>query len=120
MRHDMPTTRLNLVVIRTLDLVGASAFYGAIGLKLKRHSHGKGPSHLTHEGDDIVFEVYPHEQEGPNPSARIGFAVDDVDAIVKRVVEIGAVVRQQAKDSPWGRRAVVEDFDGNIVELTSV
>ena len=40
-----------------------------------------------------------------------------VDAAVMRLQEIGVEVISTPKDSPWGRRAVVDDFDGHRVEL---
>jgi lactoylglutathione lyase len=111
------TPRLNLVVIRSVDLDRAASFYGVIGLTFSRHAHGKGPVHFACETKAVVFEIYPHDDDSPIPLVRIGFAVTNVDATVSKLSELGAVVRQQPKDSAWGRRAVVEDFDGNIVEL---
>jgi predicted enzyme related to lactoylglutathione lyase len=110
--------RLNLVVIRAGDLDRADAFYGALGLTFERHAHGKGPIHLASEHDRLVLEIYPRDASQANSSVRIGFAVADVDESVAKLASLGANVRNRPKDSPWGRRAVVEDFDGNIIELT--
>jgi predicted enzyme related to lactoylglutathione lyase len=113
------TPRLNLVVIRTSDLDRAEVFYRMLGLTLERHAHGKGPIHLASECEQIVFEIYPLDAGQPCAAARIGFAVADVDNTVSSLTELGAKVRNLPKDGPWGRRAVVEDFDGNILELTN-
>jgi predicted enzyme related to lactoylglutathione lyase len=50
-------------------------------------------------------------------SARVGFIVADVDAAVDAVA--GFTVIAAAKDSPWGRRAVIADPDGLRVELVT-
>jgi lactoylglutathione lyase len=110
---------LNLVVIRAADLDRAKEFYERIGLAFKRHAHGSEPEHLATEMPSFVFEIYPIVEGQPTTeSTRIGFAVSDVDAIVEQLAILGATIHRQPKDSPWGRRAVVRDFDKHLVELT--
>jgi predicted enzyme related to lactoylglutathione lyase len=49
----------------------------------------------------------------------ISVAVDDVDALLDRVVEFGGRVLGPPSDMPWGQRVVhVHDPDGNAVNLT--
>jgi predicted enzyme related to lactoylglutathione lyase len=68
----------------------------------------------------LVFELYPASEKAPvTKSARIGFVVDDVDACVKNLEQVGATVITPSADSPWGRRAVIRDLDGQTVELTA-
>jgi lactoylglutathione lyase len=44
--------------------------------------------------------------------------VEDVDAVVKELATVeGVQILSAAKDSEWGRRAVVADPDGHRVEL---
>jgi catechol 2,3-dioxygenase-like lactoylglutathione lyase family enzyme len=50
---------------------------------------------------------------------RIGFRVDSVDELVPLVSEAGAEVVSGPHDSEWGRRAVVRDLDGHVVELVT-
>jgi predicted enzyme related to lactoylglutathione lyase len=114
--HAIP--RLNLVVIRSSDLDRAESFYGTIGLSIERHAHGKGPIHLASENDRLVFEIYPKDADQASFAMRIGFEVSDVDDTVAKLNHLGGIIRNEPKDGPWGRRAVVEDFDGNIIELT--
>ncbi|MDF2380876.1 VOC family protein [Nostoc ellipsosporum NOK] len=58
-----------------------------------------------------------------NPSAKpfgmeIGFATDDVDALVKKAVENGATLYEAAKEKPWGQTvAYVRDLDGFLIEI---
>jgi predicted enzyme related to lactoylglutathione lyase len=49
----------------------------------------------------------------------ISAAVDNVDALLDRVVELGGRVLGPPTDMPWGQRvAHIEDPDGNTVNLT--
>jgi len=115
----MPDVALNLVVIRSPDLERAARFYSVLGLFFTKHRHGSGPEHLTCELGPVVFEIYPRKDDTDSTaSTRIGFQVPSVDAAVEELRKIGVAVVSPPKDSPWGRRAVVDDFDGHRVELT--
>ena len=115
-----PPPRLNLVVIRSENIERAAQFYQAMGLLFTRHRHGSGPEHYTSEVDGVVFEVYPLSPKStPTVGTRIGFRVDSTDEIVELLVQVGATVIDPPTDSEWGRRAVVRDLDGHVVELTS-
>lgn len=112
--------RCNLTVIRSNDLDQAAMFYGELGLELIKHRHGRGPEHLAHESGGHVFEVYPlADGQTPTSSVRIGFSVRSVDESFAKLVAIGGQATTPPQDSEWGRRAVVTDFDGHRVELTS-
>lgn len=114
----MASARLNLVVLRVADLERSVAFYRAIGLTFERHAHGTGPQHYAAESDGFVFELYVATDEQPvSSSTRVGFAVNDVDAVLSRLVDARVVV--PPKGSEWGRRAVVADPDGHRVELVA-
>ena len=113
-----PPPRLNLLVIRYSDIDRAARFYQSLGLLITRHVHG-GPQHYTSEVDGTVFEIYPATESHPASATRFGFAVDDVDALLPPLVELGSQVLKAPHDSPWGRRAVVRDLDGNTLELVN-
>jgi len=111
----------NLVVLKSQDLERAHSFYGALGLRFVRHSHGKGPVHLASESAGQVFEIYPLQDKAASTKAtRIGFAVPSVDDAYLALLSVGGEAVSEPKDSPWGRRAVVADPDGHRVELTSI
>ena len=111
---------MNLVVLRSADIERAVSFYREMGLLFTRHSHGTGPEHYASEAGDLVFEIYPlTPKSSPTAGARIGFRVDSVDEVVRLLSRIGAVVITAPADSEWGRRAVVKDFDGQMVELVT-
>ena len=115
----MAPASLNLVVIRAADIDRSAHFYRRLGLEFTKHSHGTGPEHYASEGGAIVFEIYPRQGKPGTPEGlRLGFLVASVDPILAALTEAGAKIVSPAKDSPWGRRAVVDDPDGYRVELT--
>lgn len=113
---DLPA--LNLVVIRSPDIEKAAVFYSALGIHFTKHAHGTGPEHYASEGAGLTFEIYPQGEAGlATTGTRLGFIVEDLDALLPALVEGGGRIASPAKDSPWGRRAVVVDPDGHKVEL---
>ena len=117
---DEQTTRprLNLVVLRTADLERLRAFYAALGLALVSEQHGGGPVHYSAAAGPVTLELYPAtDTVGPDPTTRVGFAVDDAGRACAVLRAAGHTVRAEPKASPWGVRAVVLDPDGRSVEL---
>jgi catechol 2,3-dioxygenase-like lactoylglutathione lyase family enzyme len=108
---------MNLTVLRSPNIDRASEFYSEMGLLFTKNRHGNGPEHYTSSVNGFVFEIYPIGKHPPTIGTRIGFSVDDVDSIVPMLVAIGAELISPAADSEWGRRAVVKDLDGHVVEL---
>lgn len=108
---------VNLLVLRSPDIDRAAEFYSEIGLLFTKHCHGSGPEHYTSCVGGFVFELYPLGNQPPTIGTRIGFSVNDVDSMVPMLVALGAKVISPAADTEWGRRAVVKDFDGHVVEL---
>lgn len=52
------------------------------------------------------------------PTFEIAFTVDDVPAALRKAVDAGAVLVQEAMDMPWGQTtAYVTDINGFLVEL---
>ena len=115
----MSEITLNLVVLRSADMVRAVAFYNRLGIGFEQHRHGAGPEHFSAELDGHgVFEIYPATPNGPSTlGTRIGFRVASVDAALVALSDLPGAILSSAKDSEWGRRAVVADPDGHRVEL---
>jgi predicted enzyme related to lactoylglutathione lyase len=96
----------------------AADFYSLLGLEFTMHRHGTGPEHYAAEPGTIVFEIYPRQKESDSSAGtRIGFRVASVDEAIRELEKAGARVVSPPKDSPWGRRAVVDDPDGHRVVL---
>jgi predicted enzyme related to lactoylglutathione lyase len=109
----------NLVVLRTMDMERAVAFYTQLGLRFVEQRHGSGQEHFSAEISGGVFELYPWASDGPSTvGARIGFQVPSVDSALAALSEFPGAVLSPARNSEWGRRAVVVDPDGHRVELS--
>ena len=114
---------------RPLQRPAAATFYGQfIGLDLDdephQHEGNEAPHYDLAWGDFATGEyVLLHiAQAGPGQhttGAQIGITVDDVDAVHQKAVQFGVTVRQPPHDGEWGRNAVYEDPDQNIVSVTS-
>src|SRR5688572_11047402 len=116
----MSNISLNLIVIRSPDIERACRFYSALGLAFTKHAHGTGPEHYACELAGVVFEIYPRKSDADSTTAtRLGFRVPSVDAAVASLLSLGARVISPPKESPWGRRAVIDDPDGHRVELVA-
>ena len=110
---------LNLIVIRVEDLTRSKKFYEILGINFSYEQHGKGEKHLSAVLSGIVFEIYPRTNNVDTSGVRLGFRVPSVDKVIEDLKEIGVVVLSPAKDSEWGRRAVVLDPDGYKIELVT-
>lgn len=108
---------MNLTVIRSPDIDRASRFYSEMGLLFRKHRHGNGPEHYSSCVDGFVFELYPRGKHPPTTGTRIGFSVSDLDGLLPILLKIGAELISPPTDTEWGRRAVVKDLDGHVVEL---
>jgi predicted enzyme related to lactoylglutathione lyase len=96
----------------------AIAFYTRLGLRFSQHRHGNGPEHFSAEISGVVFEIYPAAQDGASTvGTRIGFRVPSVNAALAAIADYPAAIVSPAKDSEWGRRAIVTDPDGHRIEL---
>ena len=113
-----PPLALNLVVIQSRNILAAKQFYECLGLSLKLERHGRGPEHYAAEVGASVFEIYPSRGEDAAGNVRIGFLVPSLESALGSLSQQSAQVLKEPHDSPWGRRAVVKDPDGNRVELT--
>jgi lactoylglutathione lyase len=113
-----PPSALNLVVVQARDLEAARRFYSCIGLTFRREQHGRGPEHLAAQVGPTIFEVYPCLESSAGGGVRIGFEVDSLQPTLDALRHQSVKVLTEPRDSPWGLRAVVEDPDGNRVELT--
>jgi predicted enzyme related to lactoylglutathione lyase len=118
MSFAMTEISINLIVLRSPDISRAAEFYTRIGLKFLRQRHGSGPEHFAAELHGGAFEIYPLHTDSPSTlGTRIGFCVPSVDAALTALGDYPGAVVTPAKDSEWGRRAVVSDPDGHRVEL---
>ena len=116
--EERPSLKLSLVVVFTHDLDATRDFYSALGLEFQDEQHGGGPIHYSATVGGAVFEIYPMQNNASVGSLRLGFDVQSVDRTFQSLKVRHAKVVSEPRDSPWGRRAVVADPNGNRVELT--
>ena len=113
-------TKLTLVVIRVAELEKSVEVYRALGLPLVKEQHGKSPEHYSATVAETTLELYPLTSDSEKTrSTRLGFSVDHgrLDEVLSVVQSFGCLLILTPKESPWGRRAVIEDLDGHKVEL---
>ncbi len=114
----VPSPVTNLLVIRSTNIDRAVVFYQRLGMRFQRHSHGNGPEHYASDDGGFVFEIYPQKNaDDVTTNTRFGFKVCDVDDVVESLRNEHAIIMTAPTDTEWGRRAVVKDFDGHVVEL---
>lgn len=114
----MKAASMSLVVIRSKDIDRARLFYETLGLEFTKHQHGKGLEHFASTIGEVVFEIYPlRDSDHPTKSTRLGFSVDSCDELTQRLHDAGYIVRSRPNDATWGRVAVIEDLDGQKVEI---
>jgi predicted enzyme related to lactoylglutathione lyase len=114
------TPALSLLVLECNDIDKAKDFYERIGLSFVSERHGGGPLHYSATLGSMVLEIYPRKAGAVCGPIRIGFRIAALDAIIERLRLAGARNTREPHESPWGRRAVVEDPDGNRVELAEI
>lgn len=108
---------LSLLVLQCGDIEAARRYYGLLGLKFVEEQHGEGPRHYAANLGSMVLEIYPCQGK-PNAPSRLGFRVAELDTVLSMLRRQGQPILREGKDSPWGRRALVQDPDGNKIELT--
>jgi lactoylglutathione lyase len=118
----MMDTAISLIVLRTSRTQDMLAFYRAFRLTFNEEKHGSGPVHHSTQIGSTVLEIYPGEVAEPinrkgSGATMLGFAVESLDNTLRELEKLHVTIISNAKDSPWGRRAVVADPDGRTVEL---
>jgi len=110
---------LSLLVVHAKNIELTKEFYGRLGMDFIAEQHGRGPLHYAAKLGSLVFEIYPSQRETETAPLRFGFQILALDRTLELLREHGVRIITEPKDSAWGRRAVVEDPDGNRVELIS-
>jgi catechol 2,3-dioxygenase-like lactoylglutathione lyase family enzyme len=111
--------RVHLVVIRCCDLERSRGFYEVLGLRFTPHTHAGGPLHYAHETDDFVFELYPAPSAGYSDKTGLGFSVEDLADVHRRLSEAGWKPGTIG-ETTWGTVFVVRDPEGRRVEVKQV
>ena len=116
----MAIVSLQLIVIKTNKLPELVKFYSALGLVFDHHRHGNGPLHFSAAAGATVLELYPLPKgiASPDATTRLGFTVQDLDGVLRRLKEMNTSVVTEPVVTEWGCSGVVLDPDGRKIELT--
>jgi predicted enzyme related to lactoylglutathione lyase len=108
---------LAFVVYPVNDLAAARRFYeGALRLTL---THEFGGEWFEYDLGDTAFAIASADAEHPAPirGAMAAFEVDDLDAEVKRLGDLGIPLARDITDTPVCRIATIRDPDGSEIIL---
>jgi len=112
------TPKLNLFVLRAPDIDRAAGFYHLLGISMEKHRHGKGPLHYCADLDGFILEIYPSPTTATSfEKPRLGLQISNLEKTLSLLSRHDVQVIKELHRSPWGFRAVVEDFAGHRVEL---
>jgi len=110
----MKSSSLHLVVLRTANLESLLKFYEAVGLTFVEEKHGNGPKHYACDLGSSVLELYPaYDKVSSGSATMLGFTVNSIENVLSSL----NASQTPVKNSSYGRRAVVYDPDGRMVEL---
>jgi hypothetical protein len=111
--------QLKTLVLRTTRLEKLRRFYYTLGVDFTEEQHGTGPVHFAGSLGGVLLELYPlaDESDAIDPTTRLGLSVQGLDDLVLALGWTGAPVVSHARQTKWGKRAIVRDPDGRVVEL---
>lgn len=110
--------------ISTRDHKKAAAFYSRVfGLEAKKLD-APGIDYMTlHKGEKTVGGVLQMNEQWPAslpPHWMVYFAIEDVDAALEKVKELGGMMLVPPFDTPYGRQSVVSDPYGAAFTLITL
>ena len=111
-----PSPALARLVLPCSNPAFSSRFYQALGIRFTKGKSDAGAEHYSGRLDDSVLELEP--EVAPATPIRLTLAVPDVTLAVTAVRELGGTVVYVHDDGTAS--AVVQDPDGNTVELTKL
>jgi len=108
---------IDTAIVFTTRMEELADFY-AVGLGLADPNHS--PGHIGFQVGPVYLGFDQVDRTAAAESAvTLWFRVDDIDAVYKRFVSLGAPSVYPPVDQPWGDRlAAVLDLDGNRIGLS--
>lgn len=111
-------SNLNILLCsEKMELV--KSFYEAVGVACVEEQHGAGPIHFALQGEFSAMEIYPPRSHS-HANIVLRIDVENVDASMNAVADkfsLTDLVIEPAQDLKTGRKAVLHDPDGRVVEL---
>lgn len=120
--------KLNAVGVTSNNLKKSVEFYSLLGFTFPEFTNDEQHVETTPNGDaklmiDSVEMTKEIIGEDPKPGNHSSFAVqynspEEVNEVVKKIIDAGFTVSKEPWDAFWGQRyAVVQDPDGYKVDL---
>ncbi len=118
----MPSTIRPIIV--TADLPRLLAFYAELlgAVEVMRYPEDGPAFYVGLQLGNSELGLSADDSMSPGTPGRmlLSIEVDDVDATLARVAELGGSAPGPANDMPWGQRvAHITDPDGTVVNLTT-
>jgi predicted enzyme related to lactoylglutathione lyase len=112
---------LTLLVLKTARLDDVRSFYECFGISFAEERHGNGPLHYAARLGPTVLEMYPLPDgtSVADRTTRLGFAVTDLEGVLRSLRTRGFPLPGPPRETPGGRVVTVRDPDGRAVELTT-
>lgn len=114
--------KISLLVLKTRQLQPLIEFYATLGMSFQEEKHGNGPTHYSCSMGKFVLEIYPLPKsvEVADQTTRLGFSVNNLDDIIKKLRDNNFQIISEPANNEWGYSAIVKDPDGRVVELTGI
>jgi predicted enzyme related to lactoylglutathione lyase len=121
--------RFNSLQVWAADLAATARFYGGfLGLEIDDEPHQHTGNEDLHydlawgdfsTGEYVLLHLTQGKPGQHTTGAQIGITVADLDAVHQRAAQFGVTVLEQPHDGEYGRNAMYEDPDGNVVSVTT-
>lgn len=110
---------VNLIVLKVHNIERSKNFYSQFGFIFQSEQHGNGPQHYSCNINGLIFEIYPASTDLNNltQNIRLGFQVKNLPQFIEHLIDIEKIILQPQQTS-FGFRAVIQNHDGHIIELT--
>lgn len=108
--------------LRDLD-EGIEWYTKNLGFKLLRKFRMNGRDSAYVELDNVLLELSaasdPSQLPGPGGERRLGFRVNDIDAVFAQLKANGVEVLEDPRDARtfWGRQGAIKDPSGYVITL---
>jgi len=111
---------LKLLVLRCANIDKAKQFYQILGFNFVKEKYGKGVEHYAAENNGFVLELYPLALNQSADNSRLGFIVDDIFTLSKKLKAYSAMsIVHDIKESQRGVIMLIQDPDGRKIEISS-
>lgn len=109
--------KLALIVLYSQKKEELRCFYEKIGLEFIEERHGKGEYRYSAAIGETTLEIYPLPPNVKITAIRLGFSLRNMEELLHKLSREGVRIASFPKATPWGKRAVIEDPEGRMVEL---